>query len=194
LEERTVPTTTFPDSQAPHQHPRILAPFASEQVAVERESLRVPTIVDGKAAEEELGFLYRHFSIQCGHCSAGRFVILQRRRNSIDAIGDAIVGLTLRCSLCSAESSVFDARTDGYDGALGHNASLAGTARVEPLVGPTGKFLPPARVKVVLTYQGDGYLTVAEEDGIPAVDLFDWIEVKALLNDEWTAVWDYECA
>lgn len=189
-----MPTTNFPDDLAPDQRPRIFAPFQIEQVAVERESQRIPTIVDGKRAEAALNFLYRNFSILCGHCHAGRFAILQRRRNAIDKIGDAIVGLTLRCAVCGVEASLFDAGKDGYDGVLGHNESLAGATRMEQLAGQNGTLLPPSRVKVILTYQGDDYLAIAEEDGIPAVDLFDWIEVQALVNDEWVAVWDYECA
>jgi hypothetical protein len=171
--------TTLPRDPAPvEEWPRALSAFIIEHAKV----------------EEEPSVLFRHYTLLCGHCRNDRFALLQRRRNSIDAIGDAIVGLSLRCSQCGTSKSVFDARTDGYDGVLGHNESLAGTSREEPLAGPEGAELAAVRVRATLSFNGDDYLAVAEEDGIPAVDLFDWFEMFALLNDEWSAVWDYECA
>ena len=162
--------------------------------AAERPRTLSAFIIERAAVEQEPGVVFRHYTLLCSHCRNNRFTLLQRRRNSIGAIGDAIVGLSLRCSHCGTNKSVFDARTDGYDGVLGHNEILAGASREEPLAGPNGTELSAVRVRATLSFNGADYLAIAKEEGTPAVDLFDWFEMFALLNDEWTSVWDYECA
>lgn len=171
--------TTIPRDPAPaDDRPRALSEFIIERATVEQEP----------------GVLFRHYTLLCSHCRNNRFTLLQQRRNAIDPIGDAIVGLSLKCAQCGTQKSVFDARTDGYEGALGYNKDLAGATREEPLADASGAALETVRVRATLSFNGDGYLAIAEEDGIPAIDLFDWFEMFALLNDEWTAVWEYECA
>ena len=97
----------------------------------------------------------------------------------------------LKCEPCGATGTIFDARTDGYDGILNDGGPYKS--------GATGERFSDVVCKIVVgaTYNID--LTELEElaakagAGVKATDLFDWINIIATTDDGGRLELDYEC-
>ncbi len=98
----------------------------------------------------------------------------------------------LKCERCEATDTIFDARTDGYDGILnggGPYQSGEGSERFTDIV---------CKIVVGATYNIDleELQDIAASAGsqVKATDLFDWINIIANAPDGEPLELDYECA
>jgi hypothetical protein len=99
----------------------------------------------------------------------------------------------LRCAHCGATGSIFDTRTDGYDGILNGGGPYDS--------GSTGEVFgdAPAKVEVFATYNilldELKELAAAAGQGVKPTDLFDWFNIVVTPNDGSKPFeLDYECA
>jgi hypothetical protein len=141
------------------------------------------------------------FSVSCKACGCDDFRVGSFVENVPDpssypnaAPGEQILQPPhrLKCERCGAVGTIFDARTDGYDGILNGGCSYAS--------GESGEQFSDlvCKVVVVATYNID--LTELQElatqagSAVKATDLFDWINIIATAPDGERLELDYECA
>jgi len=83
----------------------------------------------------------------------------------------------LRCSHCGNAGTIFDARTDGYDGILGGGCAYESGSEGEDFAAG------PFKVIVSATYNVEGSeldeLAASAGGGAKATDLFDWLTIIA---------------
>ncbi len=98
----------------------------------------------------------------------------------------------LKCERCGATDTIFDARTDGYDGIL------CGGGPYES--GETGERFTDVvcKIEAQATYNIDldelNELAAQAGPAVKATDLFDWINIIATAPDGEKLEVDYECA
>ena len=163
----------------PGEHlPGVIANFGV--VSVEADLEVVPTII---------------VEIKCKACGGAELEIRELRLGEEDDDEDAAtVGCAFTCRSCGHTATLFNAATDGYDGAFGNNDHLKGPTVAAPIIEHGGAPVPPGRFAVNFTYNDEELDDTAREAGRPPQDMFDWIEVYILEGEGWEQVWDFECA
>lgn len=97
----------------------------------------------------------------------------------------------LKCVLCGAEASLFDVRTQGYDGVLNGGGTYES--------GTEGKAFMPGLFHIVVSLAYNAELAelreLADEASVRASDLFDWIAIHGKATDGGQNIeLSYECA
>jgi len=103
----------------------------------------------------------------------------------------------VRCSACAKQTAIFDARSQGYDGALGHLPETAAPTTALQELSADGIGPAPYRVAVRYEYAED---VLADPDFADwkgrEAELFTWFTVVArpLAGDGAESVFDQECS
>jgi hypothetical protein len=145
---------------------------------------------------------WAHFAVRCKACGDDAFHVGAYPTTAWDPSphADVAPGETLlrpphrlRCADCGDVSTIFDARTDGYDGVLN------GGCRYES--GESGEVFSEGRYRVAADPTYNIELEELEQiatqvgGGVKATDLFDWINIHAESLDGGEAIdFGYECA
>ncbi len=132
------------------------------------------------------------FDLSCRDCTGNLFQVLEMSAT----LGPA--GVVARCAKCGREGEVFNATTDGYDGAYGHLNFLKEDLDVKPLAGESGAQLGTVQLRARYSYSIEMSELVehAQELRVGPQDLFDWFHIltRAGADDAWVETWDFECA
>jgi hypothetical protein len=139
------------------------------------------------------------FSVRCAGCGGGTVQVLERTvtwRPADSSREITPVGVSLHCPRCARRSPLFDMRSDGWDGALGHNAFMDGPSEERPLREADGADLPAVEVRAsyVFNIPMPELIHASKKSDRRPQDLFDVFVLDALLADGWQSVWDCECA
>jgi hypothetical protein len=98
----------------------------------------------------------------------------------------------LKCERCDAAGTIFDARTDGYDGILNGGGSHQSGESGERFADVVCKIVVGATYNIDLQELQD--LATAAGPHVKATDLFDWINIVATSPTAGLLELDYECA
>jgi len=151
----------------------------------------VPVNLGGMAFEGHGSEINAIFELTC-ECGNKGFHVLAH-----DGDEWVVDPVYVRCSACARQTVIFDARTQGYDGALGHlpETPLPTTALQELSADGIGP--APYRVAVRYEYTDD---VLADPDFADwkgrEAELFTWLTVivRPLSGDAAESVFDQECA
>lgn len=146
--------------------------------------------------------LWVSFSVACKSCGDGKFEVSSFPVIAPDpspfhgvAPGDALLRPPhrLRCARCGSTGTIFDARTDGYDGVL--NGGCAYESGIDGEAFAAGPF----EVIVTLSYNVEASeleeLARSEGGEKKATDLFDGLSITATsVSGEPAFEFPYECA
>ena len=98
----------------------------------------------------------------------------------------------LKCERCGAVATIFDARTDGYDGVLNGGCTYASGESGEQFSDVVCKVVVAATYNIDLTELQE--LAAKAGPAVKATDLFDWINIIASAPGGEPLELDYECA
>ena len=98
----------------------------------------------------------------------------------------------LKCEGCGAVGTIFDARTDGYDGILNGGGPYPSGTGDERFTDVVCKIVVGATYNIELEELQD--LAASAEPPVKATDLFDWINIIATTDEGGRMELDYQCA
>lgn len=98
----------------------------------------------------------------------------------------------LKCEQCGATETIFDARTDGYDGILNGGGPYKSGEGGEQFSDVVCKMVVAATYNIDLDELEE--LAASAGEGVKATDLFDWVNIIATDAGGEELELDYECA
>ena len=132
------------------------------------------------------------FELTCRECSGDIFDV----REGVNKYG--AIGVRALCLRCGRERDVFNAKTDGYDGAHGHNDFLGLSVSWEPLRTETGTEVKGVQLRAGCVYNNPliEMIQDASKLGTKPQNLFDWFHLLSRTAGApgWEWVWEFECA
>jgi hypothetical protein len=133
------------------------------------------------------------FEVSCRRCKAAKFDLGILAKVWKKGTQTSEIGVIATCSECGNKETLFDGTRFGYDGEHGHLAFLKGDDVESPLAGGRA-----VRVRVEFVYNSEmnELSEHATAQNKSPQDFFDWLHILVDAPDaeDWSSVWEFECA